>query len=529
MTDNTSPAINRLLMRVARRAEKATPEYLARTFVPVDPVPTLLDSPDSSVLYGRRGTGKTHLLKYLATTKRAAGDIALYIDLRTVGSSGGLYSDRLEPLHDRGTHLLVDVLEEIHNQLYELLLSDSGFDDVLDDLVPSLDAIGAAATDVRVVGETARELVVDAAEEKCTDTAVALDWRGTPGASAKAGRRRKQTTRATRSVRQCGTEVATVKFGPLGRALACLLRAMRGRRLWLLFDEWSSVPRELQPLLGDLLRRSFFPVEGIIVKIGALERQSSFRQNLPDGDYLGIDLGADTSASVDLDDFLVFRADRTHAYTFFGELLFQHVSVLMADMGYAFRIRDAVEFRKLAFAGTGFAELVRASEGVPRDALNIAGLAAALAPDMPITARSVYLASREYFLRDKEGKISAEAARRLSYIVQQCVRIESRQLALLRPAESDDPVIQSLYDNRLLHRIEKGVTLDNDYSQKYDLFLVDFGCFVDLFLRGEGLAVNDGTDVLRIVNDQGRNPGGPRLRAGSIVTLPGRRNRPTYG
>jgi hypothetical protein len=469
---------------------------------------------------------RQHLLKYLAATKAEAGDIALYVDLRTIGSSGGLYSDRAEPLAERATHLLIDVIEEIHNQLYELLLNSDRFDDVLDDLVPSLDAIAGAATDVRVVdGTTERQHVVDAGDERTSDGSLGLRLGASPSASAKAGRRRRQTTHTTHTTKQTGVEVSTVKFGPLGRALSSLLQNLRGRRLWLLLDEWSSIPRELQPVLGDLLRRSFFPVPGIVVKIGALERQSVFRQNLPNGDYLGIDLGADTSASLDLDDFLVFRCDRSHAYTFFGELLFRHVSVLMADLGYALRIPDAVQFRRLAFEGTGFAELVRASEGVPRDALNIAGLAAALAPSAPIGARAVYSASREYFLRDKEGKISGDAAHRLSDIVNRCVSIESRQLALRRPSESDDPLIQSLYDNRLLHRIEKGVTIDNDFSVKYDLYLVDFGCFVDLFLRGEGLAVSDGTDVMQIVNNAGRNPGAPRLTSGSIVTLPVHRRR----
>jgi Cdc6-like AAA superfamily ATPase len=59
-------ALNRLLMRVTRRAEKSTVEYLTRTFVPVEPVPVLLESVDNQVIYGRRGTGKTHLLKYIA-------------------------------------------------------------------------------------------------------------------------------------------------------------------------------------------------------------------------------------------------------------------------------------------------------------------------------------------------------------------------------------------------------------------------------------------------------------------------------
>jgi hypothetical protein len=100
-------ALNRLLMRVTRRAEKSTAEYLTRTFVPVEPVPGLLESSDNQVIYGRRGTGKTHLLKYIAESKKRDGDIALYMDLRTIGSSGGLYADISQPLALRATHLLV--------------------------------------------------------------------------------------------------------------------------------------------------------------------------------------------------------------------------------------------------------------------------------------------------------------------------------------------------------------------------------------------------------------------------------------
>jgi hypothetical protein len=46
-------ALNRLLMRVKRRAEKSTAEYLTRTFVPVEPVPGPLESSDNQVIYGR--------------------------------------------------------------------------------------------------------------------------------------------------------------------------------------------------------------------------------------------------------------------------------------------------------------------------------------------------------------------------------------------------------------------------------------------------------------------------------------------
>jgi hypothetical protein len=48
------------------------------------------------------------------------------------------------------------------------------------------------------------------------------------------------------------------------------------KRVWILLDEWSVIPADLQPYLADLLRRSVFPVAAISVKIAAIEKRSSF-------------------------------------------------------------------------------------------------------------------------------------------------------------------------------------------------------------------------------------------------------------
>jgi hypothetical protein len=91
--------------------------------------------------------------------------------------------------------------------------------------------------------------------------------------------------------------------------------------------------------------------------------------------------------------------------------------------------------------------------------LNVAGLAAAIAADKPITVRHIQVAARGYFLRDKEGKISHKAQELLNRIVHDCVERETRILIRRRPQESDSYLVQTLYDNRLIHRIEQGVTI----------------------------------------------------------------------
>jgi hypothetical protein len=95
-------AINGSLMRLEHRAERIDPSTLVETFVDVGPLFHLLNSGGHQIVYGRRGTGKTHALQYLIADRRRAGDVAVYVDMRTIGSTGGIYGDQSIPLGERG-------------------------------------------------------------------------------------------------------------------------------------------------------------------------------------------------------------------------------------------------------------------------------------------------------------------------------------------------------------------------------------------------------------------------------------------
>lgn len=62
-------------MRIQRRSEKAAPEILRKTFVDVGPLTTLLSITDNQTLFGRRGTGKTHVLQFLGSKQRENGNL----------------------------------------------------------------------------------------------------------------------------------------------------------------------------------------------------------------------------------------------------------------------------------------------------------------------------------------------------------------------------------------------------------------------------------------------------------------------
>ena len=94
-----------------------------KTFVDVGPLLTVLSSCDHEIVDGRRGTGKTHASVILVEQEFAKGNAAVYVDLRNVGSSGGLYADPDVPLPQRPTRLALDVMATIHEELLNAALT----------------------------------------------------------------------------------------------------------------------------------------------------------------------------------------------------------------------------------------------------------------------------------------------------------------------------------------------------------------------------------------------------------------------
>jgi hypothetical protein len=475
MSTNRQRHLNQALMRIPRRAENTDRYTLATTYVSAGSFSAMLHSTDHQILYGRRGTGKTHALLYLSDVIERAGDLPVYLDLRSIGSAGGMHADSTESASVRGTNLLVDTLEALHDELLTVAVETEHA------LLTHLDALAEAATAVEVVGEVERE------SKRADSTETKHGFEVTPTPSAKFTAEHRSTTSAENRLRRTGVERHHVVFGPLSRALRGITRALGKRRLWLLLDEWSSVPLDLQPLLADLLRRSVLPVPGITVKIATIERRSRFSVPAPAGDYIGIELGADAATAVSLDDLLVFSEARTAALGFFEQLFFNHSLDLLRMLGSSVP-EDGAAFVEQTFQRNAFVELVRAAEGVPRDAINIAALAAQNAHAEMISISDVRRAARDWYLRDKQAAIDSNPAARatLRKLVDEVVgKRRSRTFLLEHSAGSDHPAVDVLYDARLLHVLRRGMVDKHHPGTLYDGFAIDYGCYVALLLGGE--------------------------------------------
>ena len=471
--------INRALMRCAKRAEKIDPDRLVDTFVQEGSLFARLASRDHQILFGRRGTGKTHALKYLARTLTGDGRIAVYVDLQTIGSTGGLYADPGVPIAEAGTRLLVDALAAIHDQLVDYALAAAEHAD-LGATLTLLDRLADEMTTVTVRGDEERTVRTAEHSEVLSDNRLgaALSISGPRmTASARGASTGSKTTEMSLHVH--GTSRHHVHFGAVSKTIRLLVDTLPGQQLWVLLDEWTDVPKDLQPLLADLIRRSLFPIRGVTVKIAALEQRSRFWVERPGGGYIGIELGADAAADVDFDDFMVFANDRGRAIEFFARLLARHSGVSMPE---SLRWTTPESFLESTFVhGQAFSDLVQAAEGVPRDAINIVAGAAARAGENRIVLKDVREAARAWYLRDKEKPVSEKEDARLllRWIVERVIGDRRSRGFLLEQGIHDD-LIDWLYDARVLHIIKRGIASKSHPGLRFDAYELDYGCYIDL-------------------------------------------------
>lgn len=492
--------ISRTLISFAKRAERLDKETLIESFVDVGPLFTVLSTVDNQVLYGRRGTGKTHALKYLAESMNVRGDVAIYIDLRSVGSTGGIYSDPELPLSERASRLLVDTLAAIHEGLLEVALDDASNID-LSRVGPLLDDFAQSISEVIVRGPIEQELTEGSelgssqtAEVKIGGTLKSIDI----GLGIQSSDVAKVTT-STRSKFQ-GVVQRHIHFGRVGNVLDRLCKAIDERRLWVILDEWSVIPIDLQPYLADLLRRSIFPIAQISVKIGAIEKRSDFQVPLPGGDYIGIELGGDASADINLDDYMVFDNDEERATSFFKTLIYRHFSAeIQFDAPNPFNNAD--DLVKTVFTQENvFREFVRASEGIPRDAFNILSQAAQSSFAASISMDIIRKTSKTWYQRDKESAVAASpiSIQLLHWIIDRVIA-HRRARAFLLDRRVSHELIDKLYDARVIHLLKRNISAHDQPGVRYDVYKIDYGCYVDLLSTARSpnglLELDDGSYI----------------------------------
>jgi hypothetical protein len=324
--------LSKALIGIKVRAERLNDETITETFASVGPLVEVISNEDHQVIYGRRGTGKTHALRFLSSKVASEGGVSFFSDLTNLGSDISIYNNESLPLPERATRLLIDVLNSISNSVIEFATSPESnlSNSDIGRLMKILDQFNDSVSQVRVEGETSISLETEKSKEKGGFFKTSIS----KSPSVSAGTNHKEDLKSREVQQVTGKEIPNPRFPNLSSSLLSLIRFFDGKRVWILLDEWSSVPLDVQPFLADMLRRVFFSIQNVTVKIAAIEHRTRFLIHRDTGDYIGFEPTADIKTNLKLDDYLLFGNDRERPVNFFSEFLFKHVLGVCREKGW---------------------------------------------------------------------------------------------------------------------------------------------------------------------------------------------------
>jgi hypothetical protein len=383
-------------------------------------------------------------------------------------------------MQQRCTSLFRDFLAEINNAVLQYVVENESEHTAY--LLEQLSDFASAATKPTAI-ETAATLTAREKSSQSDAASLTLEVAAAPkaGAAMSSGSTRELETTRSGSI----SLEDKIIFPDVTSSLSAILS--KGElRLWILLDEWSSLPRDIQPYLAELIKRTLLPNSRICIKIAALEYRSNFGIRRERGQFTGFELGGDLSASLDLDDYYVYDRNPGQLTEAFEELLYLHLKTeipgdyLVSTLGIS-TARDLT--RSLFTDREVFQELVRASEGIARDLINIftvAYFSALKQARTKIDKRTVLEAARQWYEQDKQQGLSEELHNILSRIMGEVIgKKRTRSFMVERRLERNEH-LQGLFDARVIHLVRRGYADKENPGVRYNIYTLDYGTYVDL-------------------------------------------------
>lgn len=470
-------AVSSILKRSERQQDQSK---IINTFVDVGILPQI-NNMNNQIVYGRRGTGKTHIFKYLASQLTKTDNvISVYIDARTLGSTSQ-FTDNEIPMQMRCVSLFRDILGEIHNSLLEYIIENPTSQaeralDILDDLSK------VATEPVKKYTQEILETREIEKQDKATSAGINVDTKGNLGIKGDYNKGKASEKESKSSFRV--SQEDKVIFPELYSLLDDFLESAEAN-LYILLDEWSSLPFDIQPYLAEFFKRSFISNPKIITKIASLEYRSNFGISLK-RDILGFEFGGEISTALDIDDYYVYDRNPEFVTSIFSKILYKHLkSELPNDyLNNEYNINSGERLSSRLFTSKNtFEELVRAAEGVARDLINIfvtAFFDSKRKGRSTIYKKSIIESARQWFEKDKSENLDSYLEKVLRRIVDEVIgKKKARSFLLPRELEKHQ-TIHKLFDSRVLHLMQRGYADKDNPGVRYNIYTLDYGTYVDL-------------------------------------------------
>lgn len=458
-------------LRAEYNSEKNYLEYYAGLET-LDKVISIKDQ----IIYGRRGTGKTHLLKALQE-KLLADDqkyLPVYIDLRTFKPT----------------------LESNNDLYYALIIFQEIVVEVLKCVYVNLDYLYQEYTveQQKIIIDPQRRKILALLEKfnrsfdgksftKMGETGFRVNEVKKLATNLKIAKIPELfgSKEVNKEIESEDEKIKYISFSDMSDAISELLEAVDIDRIFCLLDEWSEIPETSQYILAEFLKRTFVPKK-VTLKIAAIPN----RTQLISENRIGLEDGGDIFG-FPLDNRYIYELYPEITKAFFNELLYKQLYLMAPQLYEIFydnkEKRPVHNFINIFLANQALREILIASAGIPRDFLNIFISAYNIfftkTNNRHLVVADIRNATVEWYGVDKKKTVDANSNAKLllDKIINDILITKKRCHFLIPEKYEKVKELNDLIDLRVIHLRKRGISHKGNKGVVYNVYYLDYACY----------------------------------------------------
>lgn len=513
-------ALGSIKLRVEKQDDEAE---ILRIFVPYISF-SVLATPNTQIIYGRNGTGKTHFFKafyqYSQQNYEKEKIIPIYIDFRDLELGPVLPSVDLNDLilrfYRQFINKLIDILEEFSDNVITTSLLEKLFRGEsanrrkkIDENVQMLHSL----LNLEEIDELVKEYVRKVELEKEGSSRIG----GQSGISTKVSLTKpdvqvgssfemaaEKIEKDKETIELVYRGLAVINYESIRNGLEDIIELCGAKGIVILVDEWSSISLSIQPLLAEMIRKTLSMSEKIILKIAGLKFFTQTSSVIDPPERIGFQSGIDIFVLADLDELLNFDLNNDAVKDFLTLVAYKHIGQDLPAIEKT-SLNDFEDYicNELFENEFAYYEVVRSSEGNPRDFLTILSTCAAVAKndiESKITINQAINTASRHFTQNKAPEILANPNANHLYqnIYKNVVKNRQKLFLISKDKAERDKRLQELWHYRFIHLVSTNYQLvdEEGIPNEYFVYSIDYGKLLALRVHSRGEKILDDIDFL---------------------------------
>ncbi|MBQ9719316.1 MAG: hypothetical protein IJV64_01335, partial [Oscillospiraceae bacterium] len=277
----SNPLIKDAIEEIAIRTELHDPKTILNSFYDCDIIPHLRNR-NHQIIQGRRGTGKTHILRVLERNMESDEQHCIFFDCKEIGSAGEIANSQLPERH-RVIQLMRDFLLSLHSNLmtyFEDIIScysnnaqenDISYEvrNLLEHLYSECFTVGKIEDKFEDTkdkkGKISREKNKTGKISKNPEFSIAYEYTNSKQEENEVGMQHSVT----------GMSYGKIIFPNISQCLSQLAE-ITNKKFIILVDEWSTLPLDIQPHFAEFLRCCITACNRISLKIAVVRDRTNY-------------------------------------------------------------------------------------------------------------------------------------------------------------------------------------------------------------------------------------------------------------